>query len=150
DRVSRMDASQPKPDPAPLPGGTAARDLLLTALASTAFTLVFVLDGFAAYRVPAAYALPAVLVVNLALAVRLARAGRAAVPIVAAVLGCAFVVGGAAFDIFATVLHSPNLSDEGNPVARALLDAGHPVAFLYGYAAVGQSLYLLFLCTLWV
>ena len=39
-------------------------------------------------------------------------------------LGVAFIAGGAAFDVAATLWHSPELELEGNPVAVALLDSG--------------------------
>lgn len=40
------------------------------------------------------------------------------------VAGIAFIVGGAVFDVCATLIHSPDLEHEANPLARTLLDAG--------------------------
>jgi len=36
--------------------------------------------------------------------------------------GAAFIAGGAVFDVYATLRHSPDLTDEANPFARAMLD----------------------------
>lgn len=49
----------------------------------------------------------------------------------------------------ATVHHSPDLGQESNPIARALLDAGHPLSLVYGFAIVCQGLYVALACALW-
>ena len=63
--------------------------------------------------------------------------------------GLAFAAGGAALDVVATVLHTPDLSLEENPVARALLDGGHSLSFVYGYAFVCQALLVALLAVVW-
>lgn len=98
----------------------------------------------------AAYALPAVLVVALILAIAIAKAGEATLPPGILLLGLLLIVGGAAFDMTATVIHSPYLSQEQNAIARSLLDGGHDVSFVYGYAVICQSLYVAFIATLWI
>lgn len=45
-------------------------------------------------------------------------------PSILLVSGLMFIVGGAVFDIYATLRHSPDLLHEANPFARALLDDG--------------------------
>lgn len=49
----------------------------------------------------------------------------------------------------ATVIHSAQLRDESNPLARGLLDSGHSLAFVYGYGILSQSLLLALVVTLW-
>jgi hypothetical protein len=135
----------------PLPGHRAARALLLLFCAGAVGILPLVCfrpDLPAA--APAAYAIPVFLAVLLALAVGVERAGPASAPWWAVLLGVAYIVGGAALDITATVVHTPDLSLEQNPIARLLLDGGHSVAFVYGYAAVCQSLDLAFVSCLWI
>ena len=60
-----------------------------------------------------------------------------------------FIVVGACFDMTATLLHAPDLSNEANPVARALLDSAHPLWSVLLYGALCQSLWLLTVCLLW-
>jgi hypothetical protein len=64
--------------------------------------------------------------------------------------GCVFVLGGIAFDLFSTLLHSPGLEREANVVARYLLDSGHSLGFVYAFGAVGQLCVALVLCGLWI
>lgn len=45
-------------------------------------------------------------------------------PSILLIFGLAFIIGGAAFDIYATLRHSPDLMHEANPFARTLLDNG--------------------------
>jgi hypothetical protein len=135
----------------PLPGNHDAKLLLLLALsAALGALLVFYARPDLPAAVPTAYAVPAVLAAALVLAVRVARAGTASVPWVPLLLGLAFIVGGAALDITATLAHTPDLSQEQNPIARVLLDSGHSVSFVYWYGAVCQPLYLAFVACLWV
>jgi hypothetical protein len=122
---------------AAIPGNREARSLLLIAAAA-----VLALCLAHAKLVPARTAVLgsvplAALVLTVPLALSLAREGTATTPRVAAGLGIAFIVGGAVFDMTATVMHSPDLRFEGNPIARALLDSGHSLAFVYCYAMPG-------------
>ena len=61
-----------------------------------------------------------------------------------------FIVGGAAFDIAATLHHTPDLQQEANPIARALLDSGYSLPVVYGLAIVCQGLYISLICATWV
>jgi hypothetical protein len=133
------------------PGNREAKALLILSLpAALAGLVVFYSRPDPQRQVLLAYAMPAVLVAALALAAALARLGTAPVPWALFLLGLAFIVGGAALDITATVIHTPDLGQEQNPIARALLDSGHGVDLVYAYAAVCQSLYMAFLGCSWL
>ncbi len=60
-----------------------------------------------------------------------------------------FGSSGIAFDVFATVVLSPNLAQEANPVARMLLDNGYSISTVYAYGGMMQFLVLAILCTMW-
>ena len=77
------------------------------------------------------------------------RAGAAPVPVPAFATGCAFLLGGIAFDMVATGVHTPDLAIEANPLARALLDSGHAVVFVYCYGLMMQTALGVVLCALW-
>jgi len=125
--------------------------LLLIGLFSAIWTTaVFYYDVPANTAVPTAYALPLILVVSLYCALRLALKGGMTAPWLLTMLGVFYVVGGGAFDITATIIHSPDLQREANPIARTLLDSDHSIRFVYSYAGVCQSLYLSLICTLWI
>jgi len=64
-------------------------------------------------------------------------------------LGGLVVVGGTTFDIVNTIIQTPDLSFEGNPVARLFLDNHFSVSFIYTLGAFGQSLVVLFTLLLW-
>lgn len=98
----------------------------------------------------AALLTPVLLACGLREAVRLLRLGTSAVPLGLAIFGVVYVVGGAAFDMLATALHSPELDREGNPVARAFLDSGYGVPFVYGFAIVAQALLAAFTSIVWI
>ena len=100
-------------------------------------------------QVPLAYLAPFLLAVGLVPSLILYWSGPATLPILPFSIGAVLLMGGTAFDMLATVLRSPTLIREGNPIARALLDGGHSLTFLYGYGFATQSLYVLFACTLW-
>jgi hypothetical protein len=54
---------------------------------------------------------------------------------VALAAGMVFIWIGVAFDIFATLWHSPDLAREANPAIRAFADSGHSLALSYVYLA---------------
>jgi hypothetical protein len=124
--------------------------VLLVLTAGLAVGCVLFFDRLAHLRVGLAYAILPILAAALPIAVGLARAGPAAPPPIATAIGLAFIVGGAAFDILATLIHTPDLKLEANPIARALLDSAHPMWLVFVFAGVGQSLWLLTLCALWL
>ena len=136
-------------EPARPPGNNEARYLLLITVCTVSWgCAVLLLDPLTSFRVPTTYVLPPVLGVALLIAIRLARMGTAPLPRSLASLGVLFIVGGAAFDMIATAIHTPGLEQEANPIARTLLDSGHPVQFVYGYAVIAQALWLGLTCTL--
>ena len=96
-----------------------------------------------------ALALPVILAAALVLAIRIARKGESSTPIGLALLGFAFVAGGALFDVVATLSRSPDLRLEANPIARLFLDSGESLTFVFIYAAVCQTMLVLTICALW-
>jgi hypothetical protein len=95
------------------------------------------------------YSIPAVTACALYLCICLFRSAGTEVPIGPAMVGVGLVVGGAGLDLVATFASDPALEYEGNLVARALLDSGHPLAFVYVYVLVGQVLLVALLCIFW-
>src|SRR5262245_56014805 len=132
----------PKGEENRFPGSRQARYLLV--LSVVALCIVIIVFEFNMW--PLVYILPVLLVLSLIIAVQLARAGTAAAPALAVIAGVVWILGGVAFDIGATIIQTPDLRQETNPIARSLLDSGHPVSFVFGYGAVAQSLYALMLC----
>jgi len=61
-----------------------------------------------------------------------------------------YLLGGVGFDICATVVHTPDLADEMNVVARKLLDSGFSVLSVYVFAGVMQTLDVLMMASCWV
>jgi hypothetical protein len=95
------------------------------------------------------YVLPAAVLGLLVLTIILARQGPVR-SISALVMGCIFLLGGLAFDIAATVWHSPDLTREANFIARIVLDSGHSLAFTYVYGAIMSILVGLATCFWWM
>src|SRR5262245_42681065 len=71
--------------------------------------------------VPLCLSLISIFAVAIVAAVPLAAMGDSNVPIKPLIAGSAVILGGAFFDIYPTVTHSPDLVREGNPVIRGLL-----------------------------
>lgn len=78
---------------------------------------------------------PALVVVDV-LAWRMVRGTR--LNPVSLAVGGLWLFGGAAFDMIATIVRTPDLSMEANPIAVALRDAGVPVAGIVVFAIVAQ------------
>lgn len=97
-----------------------------------------------------AYALPVIGLLALLLLDRLVSQGETRLPTAVSLGGGAFIVGGAILDIAVTVAYCPDLSMEGNPYVRVLLDSEHSLAFVYLHALVTQSLYITLFCGLWL
>jgi hypothetical protein len=95
------------------------------------------------------YVLPAAVLGLLVLTIILARQGPVR-SISALVIGCVFLLGGLAFDIAATVWHSPDLTREANFIARIFLDSGHGLAFTYIYGGIMSILVGLATCFWWM
>src|SRR5262249_43562530 len=117
-----------------------ARQLILTASLACAALVAFHVPSLKPLRVPISYLLPLAIGYACCLAVRLFRNGPGDLPPLLFAIGCAVTVGGFVVDLVATVVQAPDLQHESNPVARALLDSGHPLAFVYALAAVAQGL----------
>jgi hypothetical protein len=128
-----------------------AKQLLLgTLMVSGVFFLVFYLRYLRVLRLPLAYLLPVLLVYGISVSIKLCRLGTGSAPVSLVVVGAVLLFGGAAFDVIATITVSPRLDQEANVVARALLDSGHAVSFVYVYGLVAQVLIQLLALILWV
>ena len=110
---------------------------------------VLFLRALSPARLPLVYAVPLALTAGLAFARRLFRAGTTPVARGAGLIGAAFIVFGAGFDITATLIHSPDLSDEQNPIARFLFATGHSTTFVLLYAGLCQGLLVALECLMW-
>jgi hypothetical protein len=77
------------------------------------------------------------------------KAGREQVAVRWLIAGWAFIIGGVTFDIAATLIHTPDLANEMNPIARLLLDSNYSLAFVYAYSALMQTIIVVDLCILW-
>src|SRR5919197_775642 len=96
------------------------------------------------------YALPFPCVIILNSALRLwRRKVRSAVPRTLLLAGVLAAAGGVTFDGLATIAHSPDLSQEANPVARLLLDTGHDLRFVYFYCTLTQVQIAGIMCAVW-
>lgn len=65
------------------------------------------------------------------------------------IAGCIFMVGGAFFDIAATIYHTPDLKREANPIVRFLFSNGFSISFIYIYGIIAQFLTILWSGFLW-
>jgi hypothetical protein len=111
--------------------------------------LTFLIPALSPVAEASTYVLPAGLALIAVVVYRLMMAGIAPIPVFAFITGAVFIAGGAGFDIFATLLHSPDLSRESNPIARLLLDSGKSVEFVMFFGAVCQSLAAIASVLLW-
>jgi hypothetical protein len=102
--------------------------------------LVLYVPLFQGIRQFTLYFLLVALIYLIVLAYRIAAYGQGKRLGIPFIIGVVVIFGGAAFDMLATVTKSPDLSLEGNPYARMLLDTGHSVASVYSYAVVAQLL----------
>ncbi len=100
--------------------------------------------------VPLCASLVPLFALALAAAVPLAAAGKDDAPAAPLLAGWAIVLGGAACDIYATVTHSPDLAQEGNPVIRGLLDNGVSLERVYLFGAILQVLFVGLTMVLWL
>src|SRR5262249_10041171 len=126
-----------------------ARLTVLSFVAACLLALTFFLPLPDAWHVVAAYLLPLPNLALLLCALRLCRLGPAPLPRTAFVAGVVLMLGGICFDVIATGIHTPDLAQEGNPIARALLDSRHSVSFLYVYGLGMQGVLGGTMCALW-
>ena len=69
------------------------------------------------------------------------------IPLIAGWIVIAFCAG---FDLFVTIVNSPNLADEGNYFVRILLDTGHSLPFVYVHWLSTQMTFVTTFCLLWL
>ena len=101
-------------------------------------------------RLGTAYLLPLFAALTIWLLEKLSRQGVAIQCRIASVSGVLFILGGACFDLAVTVTHSPDLSLEGNPYIRALLDSQHTLHFVYTYSLLTQIWFVGLFCGIWL
>jgi hypothetical protein len=135
----------------PEPGHAAAQMIAFTFTVLVLWGLaVFLLPALEPLQVPSCYAFAALGVVTLVAAIVLAARGPDPAPEGELLVGWGIILVGTGLDIFATVYHSPGLEREGNPVLRILLDSGHSLEWVYGYAAVLQLTWVGLAGALWL
>jgi hypothetical protein len=100
-------------------------------------------------QMPLVYFIPIFLIGSIGLMVVLYRQVNGNLPLIPFLVGVFSIVGGAAFDMIATVAKSPDLTLEANPVARSLLDTGYSVEFVYVYSLLAQILIVALGCVMW-
>lgn len=128
-----------------------AKLFMVGAMATALLTLaIYLTPWLLSARVPFAYLIPVLLICNLIPMISLYRLGTGNMPSLPLITGIFLLVGGTAFDMIVTVVYSPTLNMEANPVARSLLDSGHSVLFVYVYAVMAQVLLTLLGCVMWV
>lgn len=84
------------------------------------------------------------------LSIKLARYGSTDYSKLLCWVGILIIAGGIWFDVIATILNTPDLSLEGNPIARLFLDSGFPIGFVYIFSFIAQSLLTVISCALWI
>ena len=62
--------------------------------------------------------------------------------------GAIWLIAGPALDMLSTIRHSPDLSREGNVIARYLLDNGYKMNFILIYSIIAQALFVIVLLLL--
>jgi hypothetical protein len=126
-----------------------ARLTVLSFAAACLLALTFFLPLPAEWHVVVAYLLPLPNLALLFCALNLCRLGPAPLPLPTFVAGVVVMLGGICFDMIATGIHTPDLAQEGNPIARALLDSRHSLSFLYVYGLGMQGVLGGTMCALW-
>ena len=128
---------------------SAVRWTVLLFVITVIMGMLTVIDALAQWHVVLAYALPIPVIGLLFTSYRVWLRGedRSSIPILW--IGWGYLFGGISFDMAATIIHSPDLSQEMNPIARILLDSGHALSFVYIYGFVMQGILLFFYCILW-
>jgi hypothetical protein len=114
-----------------------------------AIVMIFSLRNFENLRTPTLYLIPIVLIYLNVLALIILRQGEGKIPTLRLVGGVVVIAGGTIFDMLATVIKSPELSLEGNIIARMMLDSGQSVQFVYGYAIITQFLLIAVMSIVW-
>lgn len=110
---------------------------------------IFYTPSLPAFRIPMAFFVPIFLIYGTVLAIRVYQIPKTPLALVPFLSGALFLAGGAAFDGIATLIKSPTLTREANPIARSLLDSGFSVWFVILYGIVSQIALVAFICILW-
>jgi hypothetical protein len=139
------------PEPIEVEANPYARRVLLIALiAISAVGLIYLVPLFSPLRLPAVLVLAVPLIMLLMPSVALLRLGDSPAPLIPTALGLLVVAGGPVFDMLITVIKTPDLAMEANPVARVMLDAGlHPMLVLW-YGLILQALLIISVVILWI
>lgn len=83
--------------------------------------------------------LPAI-AVSFALALRFALKGKDEIPLLGVFVGWLILLAGSAADISATLVHTPDLRYEANPLIEALVSSQFSLNLVFAYGAVTQIL----------
>ncbi len=120
----------------------AARYLIYTLAVLGATLLVYRLPTPEPLRVTWAYLFPALLCQSVLWSLVLLCHAPPPFPRRTFWVGASLIAGSTVLDIVATYLVSPDLAQEANPLLRALVDSGHGLSFVYGYALVFALIYV--------
>lgn len=127
-----------------------SKRFIILLLATTALvSVVYYTQLLLSLRVPLAYLIPIILIYSIILATNLYHQGTGTVSGVPLTAGIILITGGAIFDMMATVIKSPSLVQEANPIVRSFLDSGYSVEFVYAYGLIAQVLLMTLGCVLW-
>lgn len=123
--------------------------LIISSLLLILVMFTYYIPSLVGMRVPLAYLVQLTLIYCIYLATRIYRAANDPLPALPFITGSGFAAGGAALDGIATLIKSPTLAREANPIARALLDSGHSVTFVIFYGVFAQIIFVALGAILW-
>ncbi len=123
--------------------------ILFCVLGTGCVAASFVVDIPVTWHVWAAYLLVVPAVGMLLLSMLFVAKGKGRVTRLPFWLGFGFIVGGISFDVWATLLQSPDLALEGNKVITTLLYTDHDPDFIYVYGLGLQSILCCIMILLW-
>jgi len=123
--------------------------ILLTVAVTAGVAAAFFFDFPVSWQVWAAYLLVIPALGLLLLSALFVAKGQGRMDRAGFWLGFGFIVGGITFDLWATLLQSPDLSMEGNKVIRTLLYTDHNPDFIYVYGLGLQSILGCVMTLLW-
>lgn len=127
-----------------------AKQILISGIIGITFLLlIYYTSSLRAFQVPVALLLPIYLIYEVVLATYIYQTTNSPLPKIPFLIGSLFVAGGSAFDGVITIVKSPTLSLEANPIARSLLDSGFSANFVIIYGIFSQIVVVVFICILW-
>jgi len=121
----------------------------IACIATLAASLVYYAQFLKPLRLPFAYFLLVVLAYIVVLGIALYRQGTSNLPVLPFMVGTIWIVGGIAFDVIVTIIKTPTLSLEYNPVARQFFESGLSIEFVYLYGITAQAMFALLICVGW-